>query len=72
MSKPWSPLKAALMTALAILVIGLVGGGVWAAVASPPDSEASGEKLGRALAPIMVLAAIAAYFVQRSKRNERK
>ncbi len=69
MKKPWSPLKAGVMTALLILVGVLVVGGVWAAVTHPADPEATGEKLGRILMPVVLLGGLVAYFVQRSRQS---
>jgi hypothetical protein len=72
MKQLWSPRKATIVTCVLVFVGVLVLGGIWAAVTNPADAEASGEKVGRALLPITVLAGIIAYFVQRSRIHDKK
>jgi len=71
MKKPWSPLKAALLTCLLVFVLTLVVGGVYAGVANI-DPEKSGEAVGRALLPVLVLTFIVVYAVRNSRRPDKK
>jgi Na+/H+-dicarboxylate symporter len=71
MKKRWSPLKTALLWCLLVFVLALVTGGVYAGVANV-DPEKSGEMVGRALLPVLVLTGIVAYAVQKSRRAEKK
>jgi len=68
----WSPRKATIVTCVLVFVGILVAGGVWAGVTNPAHAEAAGEKVGRALVPITVIAGIIAYFVQRSRIHDKK
>jgi hypothetical protein len=71
MKKRWSPLKAALLWCLLVFVLALVVGGVYAGVTNI-DPEKSGEKVGRALLPVLIVVGIIAYAVQRSRLAEKK
>ncbi|MFT3695145.1 MAG: hypothetical protein QM831_18555 [Kofleriaceae bacterium] len=74
--KRWSPLKAALVTALLVLIVGAVGAGVYGAATDGAgyhaDPEKAGEKVGQALAPVLILAGVIAYFVQKSRLADKK
>jgi prepilin signal peptidase PulO-like enzyme (type II secretory pathway) len=66
MKQLWAPWKVVTLTVVLVFVLGLVAGGVMAAV-SNIDPEKSGEQVGRALLPVMVLAGIVAWLVQKSR-----
>ena len=67
MKKRWPPAKAAAITVLIVFVVAMLVGGVLAAAGLYSDPEASGERMGRALFPVLLVAGVVAYFVQRSK-----
>jgi hypothetical protein len=69
--KRWSPLKTALLWCLLVFVLALVAGGVYAGVANV-DPEKSGEAVGRALLPVLVLTFIVVYAVQKSRLTDKK
>jgi len=71
MKKPWSPVKAASLTCLLVFVLALVVGGVYAGVANV-DPEKSGEMVGRALLPVLVLTFIVVYAVRKSRLTDKK
>ena len=71
MKKRWSPLKAALMTCLLVFVLAIVTAAVYAGVENL-DPEKSGEMFGQPLLPVLVVAGIVAYAVQKSRLTEKK
>jgi hypothetical protein len=71
MKKRWSPLKAALMTCLLLFVLAIVTAAVYAGIGNI-DLETSGEMFGQPLLPVLVVAGIVAYAVQKSRLTEKK
>lgn len=71
MKKHWSPVKVALLWCLVVFLLALVIGGVYAGVADV-DPEKSGELVGRALLPVLIVTGIIAYAVQRSRLAKKK
>jgi hypothetical protein len=70
MKKRWPPAKAAAITALIVFGVVMLAGAVLAAVGVFADPEASGERIGRPLLPVLIVAGLVAYFVQRDKIRE--
>ena len=71
MKKRWSPLKAALMTCLLVFVLAIVTAAVYAGV-EHIDPEKAGEMFGQPLLPVLVVAGIVAYAVQKSRLTDKK
>jgi uncharacterized membrane protein YfcA len=70
MKKRWPPAKAAAITALIVFAVVMLVGAVLAAAGVYADPEAAGERIGRPLLPVLIVAGLVAYFVQRDKIRE--
>lgn len=67
---PRSPLRVAILTFVAVILIGLVAGLVAIVFVNPGgDMEKRGELLGNGLAKLGTIAALIAYFVQRHRTS---
>ncbi len=66
MDKPlWPGWKAALVTFGFLMLVMMVVAGVYAAGSATSDPQAAGEKIGRDFGPVIFLAPIVAYIVQK-------
>ena len=69
MKQLWSPWVVAVVTCVVIVVVLVGGTAAVAAAGLVPHPGAFGEKIGRAMLPLMLVGGVVAYFVQKSRRS---
>lgn len=71
MTQLWSPLKAALVVFLVVVVLGAVVGVVITSANGNLDDQPfdRGQAMGQGIGTIAIVAGVAAYFIQRKRRG---
>jgi uncharacterized membrane protein (UPF0136 family) len=72
--KRWSPYPVAALSAVGVFVVLMVLGGIYAYAVglSDAESEALGERTGPGVLVLTVLGGVIGYYVQRSRRADKK